>query len=178
MEAMDVNIIAEQVSSWATVAGASAWAFSANFLILIVLTLVLLVFAMRAGSSGLVALNLSLYGGYGVYIVFPWRADFIALGGTPLIQAVLAVILFAFATAGPFVIASRLTSQSFGMLSIIQNLLLSLGASLFIMALAYHVFEIDKIFTFPAPLNELFEPQGYFFYWFIAPLLGLFFLAR
>lgn len=158
--------------------GADAWLWAGNFLALIILTVALFLFAMHQGASGLISINLSLYSGYALYSVFPYRDVIVGAGGTPMVQAALSIGLFIALTAIPFMLSMRLTSQSFGQLSIIQNLILSLGAAVFLMALGYHVFDISNIYTFSDPLNYLFEPEGYFFYWFIAPLITLWFLAR
>ena len=158
--------------------GADAWLWVGNFLALIVLTLILFFFAMHQGASGLISLNTALYAGYALYIVFPYTDEVIGIGSQPLIQAIISMGLFLLLMIVPFMISLRLTAPSFGQLSIIQNFLLSLGAAVFLMALAYHVFDISDIFHFSEPLNYLFAPEGYFFYWFIAPLVGLWFLAR
>jgi hypothetical protein len=175
---MEIESIMLDVGAAVSAAGADAWLWVTNFLVLIVLTLAVYMFAMREGGAGVISLNISLYCGYALYSVFPYRDAIIGVGATPLVQAILAVVLFVAATAGPFIIVMRLTAPSFGQLSFFQGLLLSLVAAVFLIALGYHVFEISDIYTFSDPLNQLFEPKGYFFYWFIAPLIGLYFLAR
>ena len=167
-----------QISTLATSAAADVWMWGGNFLVLIVLTVVILFFAMHQGASGLISLNIAVYAGYALYAVFPYREALIGIGVTPLVQAILSIGLFIALTAVPFMISLRLTAPSFGQLSIIQNIVLSLIAACFMLALAYHVFDISNIYHFSEPLNGLFEPKGYFFYWFIAPILGLYFLAR
>lgn len=173
-----IDSAAIEISNIATSAAASAWLWGGNFLILIVLTIVILFFAMHQGASGLISLNIAVYAGYALYTVFPYRDALIAIGTTPLVQAILSIGLFIALMAVPFIISLRLTAPSFGQLSIIQNLLLSFAAACFMVALAYHVFDISNIFSFPDPLNQIFAPKGYFFYWFIAPIVGLYFLAR
>lgn len=149
-----------------------------NFLVFIVLVAVLFFLAQRQGASGLISLNIALYVGYGIYTVFPYKDAVIGIGDTAVIQATISVILFAIATLLPFIVAIRLTNNSFGSLSLIHDTILSVLAAGFLMALAYHVFDISNIYHFSEPLNLLFAPEGYFFYWFVAPLVGLYFLAR
>ena len=161
-----------------TAAAGNIWIWVENFLVLIVLTVVTLFLAMRRGGAGLISLNLALYAGYAIYIVFPYRESVIGIGATPEVQAIISVVLFVLATAIPFIVCFRLTEPSFGSLNLVQGTILSLASSVFLMALVYHTFDISNIYHFPEPLSSLFEPQGYFFYWFIAPLIGLFFLAR
>lgn len=176
MEGIDAAAV--EISNLATSAAGTAWLWAGNFLVLILLTVGILFLAMRRGGAGLISLNIALYAGYAVYIVFPYRDAIIGIGATAVVQAIISVTLFVLATAIPFVICFRLTEPSFGSLNLVQGTILSLAASFFIMALVYHVFDISNIYHFSDPLNQLFEPQGFFFYWFIAPLIGLFFLAR
>lgn len=175
---MEIEGLMLQVGTAVSVAGADAWVWVMNFLVLIVLTLAVYMFAMREGGAGVISLNIALYCGYAIYSVFPYRDAVITIGATPLVQAILAVVLFIAATALPFMISMRLTAPSFGTLSFFQGLALSLVAAVFLLALAFHVFQISDIYTFSDPLRQLFAPEGFFFYWFIAPLAGLYFLAR
>ncbi len=175
---MELEGMMLQVGTAVSAVGSDAFVWVMNFLVLIVLTLAVYMFAMRRGGAGVISLNISLYCGYAIYTVFPYRDAVVGIGATPLVQAVLAVVLFIAATALPFLIVMRLTAPSFGQLSFFQGLLLSLVAAVFLLALAFHVFQISDIYTFSDPLNQLFAPEGFFFYWFIAPLAGLYFLAR
>lgn len=175
---MELEGMMLQVGTAVSAVGSDAFVWVMNFLVLIVLTLAVYMFAMRRGGAGVISLNISLYCGYAIYNVFPYRDAVVGIGATPLVQAVLAVVLFIAATALPFLIVMRLTAPSFGQLSFFQGLLLSLVAAVFLLALAFHVFQISDIYTFSDPLNQLFAPEGFFFYWFIAPLAGLYFLAR
>jgi len=168
----------EQVQGIATTITENAWLWTGNFLALIILTGIFLFFAMRGGRSGLVSLILALYAGYAIYIVFPYTDFIVAMGGTAIIKAILSIVVFAICTLVPFVIIRRLTGGGFGSLSFVPNLLLSFLAAAFILVLGYHVFDISNIYTFSERLNQLFAPEGFFFWWFIAPLAGLFIFAR
>ena len=95
-----------------------------------------------------------------------------------MIKAVISVIIYGISTFIPFVFIQRLTGGGFGVLSVVPRFALSFLAAAFLLALSYHVFDISNIYTFPAPLDTLFAPQGYFFWWFIAPLAGLIFLVH
>ena len=167
-----------EVQGLATTITENAWLWAGNFLTLIVLTVAFLFFAMRGGRSGLISLILALYAGYAIYVVFPYTDFIVTLGGTALVKAILSILVFAVCTALPFMIIKRLTGGGFGSLTFVPNLVLSFLAAALILVLAYHVFEISNIYSFSDPLNQLFAPQGYFFWWFIAPLAGLFIFAR
>lgn len=161
-----------------TTGAMDVWVLVGNFLVLIVLTVALLMFSMRGGRSALISLILALYAGYAIYVVFPFTNAIVGAGGSQLMQAVLSVLLFIASTAIPFVLIRRITGGGFGSLSFIPNLVLAFLAASFLLALGYHVFDISNIYSFPAPLDGLFGPEGYFFWWFIAPIVGLFVLAR
>lgn len=167
-----------EVQALATTSALDAWVLVGNFLVLIILTAVLLIFAVRGGRSALISLILALYAGYALYVVFPFTDQIVGAGGSQMMQATLSILLFAAATAMPFVLIRRITSGGFGSLSLIPNAVLAFLAAGFILAVGYHVFDIANIYSFPAPLDTLFAPEGYFFWWFIAPIVGLFILAR
>ncbi len=170
--------LATMVSDFATAGLANAWLWVGTFLALVGLTIALLVFAMKGGRSGLISLILALYAGYAIYVVFPFTENIVSMGGPQLIQAVVSMALFGAASFFPFILIRRITGGGFGSLTIFPNLILSFLTASFLLALGYHVFDISNIYTFPAPIDSLFAPKGYFFYWFMAPLLGLYFLAH
>lgn len=175
---MLMDQIALQVSNIATASATNAWALVGNFLILVVLTVLMILFSYRAGKGGILSLMVAVYAGYAIYIVFPYTKMIVDAGGTPLIKAIVSVILFCIATFIPFHFIQRLVGGGFGVLSFIPRFALSFLAATFFLALAYHVFAINHIYTFPEPMNTLFAPDQYFFWWFIAPLLGLLFLVH
>lgn len=156
----------------------SAWTLMASVLALIVLTAILLVFALRGGRSALISLILAMYAGYAIYAVFPFTDEILEAGGTALVRTILSICIFAAATVLPFILIKRLTSAGFGSLSFVPNLLLSFLAAAFILALGYQLFAISSIYPLTDTLDSAFAPTQYFFYWFIAPLLGLFLFAR
>lgn len=175
---MDINSIAEQVSGFATTGAASAWLLAGNFVILLVLFGVMLGFSYKSGRGGIISLILAFYAGYAIYTVFPYTNAIVNAGGTTIIKAGLSVVIYGIATYVPFHFIQRLTGGGFGVLSVVPRFVLSFLAAAFLLALGYHVFAISDIYSFPAPLNTLFAPDGYFFWWFIAPLVGLIFLVH
>jgi len=175
---MDINSIAEQVSGFATNGASSAWLLAGNFLVLLGIFIVMLLFSYKAGRGGIISLLVAFYVGYAIYIVFPYTNQIVAAGGTPIVKAVISIIIFGIATFIPFHFVQRLTGGGFGVLSVVPRFVLSFLAAAFLLALAYHVFDISDIYSFPAPIDKLFAPEGYFFWWFIAPLAGLIFLVH
>lgn len=165
--------IVTNVSTIATHGASSAWILIGNFLILAVLTAVMILFSYRSGRGGIISLLIAFYAGYAIYTVFPYTKDILSAGSTPMMKAIISIILFAIATFIPFHFLQRLTGAGFGVLSFLPRFVLSFLSAAFLLALAYHVFNVSNIYSFPEPLNSLFAPNGFFFWWFIAPLVGL-----
>jgi hypothetical protein len=174
---MDINSLSLTVSNVATAAAHNAWALVGNFVALLVLTVLMIVVSYRS-RGGIISLILAMYVGYAIYSVFPFTNQILAFGGTLIIKAALSILLFAVATFFPYHFIERLTGGGFGILSFVPRFALSFLAATFVLAIAYHVFDINHLYSFPQPLNELFAPNKYFFWWFIAPLVGLFFLVH
>lgn len=156
----------------------SAYALLSGVLALVILTAVLLVFGLRGGRSALISLILSFYAGYAIYAVFPFKDAILSAGGTPLIRTILSIGIFVVASILPFVLIRRITSGGFGSLSFIPNLILAFLAAAFLLAIGYHLFSLSSVYPLSGTLDAAFSPSQFFFWWFIAPLIGLFLFAR
>ena len=156
--------------------GLSAWAVASNFLILIILFLLFYCFLQYIGRGPFVAIILAFYCAYAVYLAFPYMSF---LPSAPKLTALLthvglyAVLVFIF-----YMILRRVAASDFVHVGILGILLLPFLASAFLMAMAYHVFLIPSIYNFPTQISVLFAPDQFFFWWFISPAIGLFFLAQ
>lgn len=168
-----VGGIANNVSSIATQGVASVWLVAGNFLILLILTLIMIGFSYRAGRGGIISLLVAFYVGYALYMVFPYTKDIIGAGSSVPTKAIISIVIYAIGTFIPFHFIQRLVGNGFGTLSFLPRFALSLLSAAFLLALAYHVFHVSNIYTFPGPINSLFAPNEFFFWWFIAPLVGL-----
>jgi len=165
-----------QVSTLATNTALTAWSFASDFLIIIVLLSVFFFYAWYVGRGQFVAVLLSFYCAYALYVSFPFLS---ILPTAPAITALLAHAgLYAALTSAFFIILRRVVVSDFLYVGIIGLIILSFLASAFLLALAYHVFPVAAVYTFTPPLDLLFAPKEYFFWWFIAPAIGLFFLAH
>lgn len=156
----------------------SATTFVENFLVFIILVTVLLAFAYRAGRSAFFALILSLYAGYALYSVFPYAKQFVPAGASAMVAFAVSAGLYIAMTGLVYVVMRRFASGSLATLHPLPLIVLTLLTAGFLMALGYHLFNIATIYRFPMALHDLFAPSQYFFYWFIAPLVGLFIFAR
>ena len=175
---MDINALSLQVSNFATLWAQHAWALSANFLVLVALTLIMIGFSYKSGRGGIISLILSLYIGYGFFVLFPYTTMAIGWGGTMLIKALISIVIYLVMCIPPFIFIQRIIGGGYGVLSFVPRFMLSFLSAAFIIAIAYHVFNINHLYSFPKPLDMIFEPNQYFFWWFLAPFAGLYFLVH
>lgn len=167
-----------QITNLAAKSAGSAQVWAGNFLALLILFGLMIGFSYKAGRGGIISLLLSFYAGYAIYILFPYTNAVVGAGGSPIIKAVISIVIYAIASYVPFHFIQRLTKGGFGVLSFFPRLVLSILAATFLLAVGYHVFHVSNVYTFPEPMNTLFGPDKYFFWWFIAPMLGLVFLVH
>ena len=160
----------------ATQSALGAWSWASDFLIVIILCGVLFLFAWYMGRGPFIGLLISLYAGYALYSVFPY-ASFLP-ASPPLVALGSAIAVYAVLAGIAYVILRRAVVSDFVYIGLFGLGVLSFLGAGFLLALAYHVFPIHEVYTFTPAVDMLFAAKQYFFWWFIAPLLGLFFLAR
>ena len=165
-----------EVTAIAVPLASTAWNAISDFLIILVLVLVFVVFSRYVGRGPFVGVIIALYCAYALYAIFPFK-DY--LPSAPAITAVAAHagvflgLAFAF-----YLILRRIVVSDFLDLGSFSLIMLSfLGAAL-LLVLAYQVFDITSVYRFTPAIDMLFAPKEYFFWWFLAPAVGLFFLAR
>ncbi len=165
-----------QVSTLATHTALSVWGIASDFLIIIILLSTFFLFAWYVGRGPFVALLLSFYAAYALYVAFPYTS---ILPTAPALTALLTHIGLYLALAFAFyLVLRRVVVSDFLYIGILGLIALSFLGSAFLLALAYHVFPVASVYTFTPAVNALFAPKAFFFWWFIAPAIGLFFLAR
>ncbi|MFZ3043779.1 MAG: hypothetical protein WA058_01585 [Minisyncoccia bacterium] len=173
---MDATQGIAQVSTLATQYSLSAWSSASDFLIIIVLVSLLFFYGWYVGRGPFVAILLAIYAGYAVYVAFPYAS---LLPTAPALTALLAQagvylgVSFVF-----FIVLRRVVVSDFLYVGVFGLIALSFFATGFLLALAYHVFPVAPVYHFTPAMDLLFASKQYFFWWFIAPAVGLFFLAR
>lgn len=165
-----------QVSVLATPAVLSAWGAAGDFIIVIILLAVLFLFARYAGRGPFVGVLLAFYSGYALYAVFPYTSF---LPTAPAMTALLAHVgLYMAFVIAFYIILRRVVVSDFLYIGTFGLIILSLLGAAFLIALAYHVFPVASVYHFTPTIDLLFAPEKYFFWWFAAPAVGLFFLAQ
>ncbi|HCR52323.1 TPA: hypothetical protein DIV48_01575 [Candidatus Kaiserbacteria bacterium] len=165
-----------QVNTLATHTALTAWNAAGDFLIILVLLSVFFLFAWYVGRGQLVAVLLSFYCAYALYIAFPYKS---LLPTAPAMTALLAQAgLFAGLAFLFYIVLRRVVVSDFLYIGIFGVIALSFLGAAFLLALAYHMFPVAPVYQFTPALDILFAPERYFFWWFVSPAVGLFFLAR
>lgn len=164
------------VNALATATAFNVWSVAGDFLIVLALFGALFLFAWYVGRGPFVALLLAFYAAYALYAVFPY-GSFLpsAPAGTALAAHVGLYAAFAFAF---YIILRRVVVSDFLYTGILGIIALSFLGAGFLLALAYHVFPVSSVYHFTPAVDLLFAQAKYFFWWFAAPAIGLFFLAR
>lgn len=165
-----------QVNTLATHTALTVWSGASDFLIVLIIFSILFLFAWYVGRGPFVAVLLSFYTAYALYAVFPFMS---LLPTAPAMTALGAQIgLYAGLTLAFFIILRRVVVSDFLYVGIFGLLALAFLGAGFLLALAYHVFPVASVYNFTPAVDMLFAPKAYFFWWFVAPAIGLFFLAR
>ena len=167
----------DALNSLATGGLSEIMAFVGNFLVLILLAVALFFFAVRAGRALLISLILALYVGFALFTVFPYKETFL-VGDSALARAVAGMVLFAVFTVFPYILLRRVSTTGSLSINPISLALLALATGGFVLALGYHVLDIASVIPLTPSLDALFAPEGYFFWWFLAPLAGIFITTR
>jgi hypothetical protein len=173
---MDTVSQLAELNTLATESASAAWSWASDFLIIIVLLGFFFLFAWYVGRGPFIGLLMSFYVGYALYLIFPY-IDYLPTS-PPITALAASVAAYGIATGIAYLILRRTVASDFVFIGIFGLMVLSFLAASFLIALAYHVFPVREVYTFTPAMDTLFAAKEYFFWWFVAPLAGLFFLAR
>lgn len=165
-----------QVNTLATHTALSAWSSASDFLIIIILLSVFFLFAWYVGRGPLVAVLLAFYSAYALYKDFPYMSFLPTAPATTALYA--QVGLYGALTFAFYVILRRVVVSDFLYVGVFGLIILSFLGAGFVLALSFHVFPVATVYNFTPAVAALFAPDQFFWWWFVAPAVGLFFLAR
>ena len=173
---MSATEVLAQVSTLATDTALTVWSGMSDFLIILVLVAVFFLYAWYIGRGQLVSILLAFYCAYALYVMFPYQS---ALPTAPALTALLAQAGLYLALAFLFfIILRRVVVSDFLYVGLFGLIALSFLGAAFLIALAYPVFPVADVYNFTPAIDLLFSSKEYFWWWFVAPAVGLFFLAR
>lgn len=165
-----------QVNTLATHYAFTVWNGASDFLIILIMVGVFFLFAWYVGRGPLVGVLLAFYCAYALYAVFPYESS---LPTAPALTALLAHIgVYVGLSFLFYIILRRVVVSDFLYIGIFGIIALSFFGAAFLLALAFQVFPVASVYHFTPAVDALFAPKAYFWWWFVAPAIGLFFLAR
>jgi len=165
-----------QVNTLATNYAFTVWNAASDFLIILILFSVFFLFAWYIGRATLVSVLIAFYAAYAIFVAFPYDS---LLPTAPALTALLANIgLYAGLTLAFYIILRRVVVSDFLYVGIFGTIILAFLAATFLLALAYHIFPVASVYNFTPAVDALFAAKAYFWWWFVGPAIGLFFLAR
>ena len=154
------------------------WSFVLNFLVFLIIAAVLFFFSMHKGRGAFLSLISAFYVGFAVYTVFPYTTLITAAGTGAMATTVSSIVLYMVFTGIAYYIIRKSSDGAFLTMGNAGVLILALLTSGFLVALSYHTFAIHELYRYSPAMETYFTPAKYFFWWFIAPLVGLIGLAR
>ena len=163
-------------STFATHAASSLWAIGGGFLLVIVLFAALLLFAWYIGHGPFTALLISFYGAYAVYAVFPYFS--LLPSASPLVAFFMRLGVYIVFALAFYVVLRRIIVSDFLHIGWFGLIVLALLGAGFLIALLAHAFALSSVDTLTPAVATYIASSKYFFWWFIAPAVGLLVFAR
>jgi len=156
------------------------WIFVFDFLteiayVLFVFVLAIM-FAIFVGRQAIMNLTVALYLALLIAIEFPNYNAIFGAADTPMAAATklgFFVVITLFTTALCYRIMPREFREN-RFESIGRKLLLAFGVTILIVTFSFNVFPVAEFLTPGTPIQSLFAPQAYFFWWLLVPLVILY----
>ena len=137
-----------------------------------------LLYAMVRGKQSLINLTLGLYLALLLSIQFPYYGALIGEAGAAS-ESIIKIIIFATFAVFSTILFSRLMPREFDETAFEgfgKKALFALGATCLVMAFSFNVLPVTEFLTPGTPIQSIFAPSSYFFWWLLAPLAVLFLL--
>ena len=136
-------------------------------------------FSLIKGRQAIINLIFALYLALLVSVEFPYYELVLgSLGGAVSIAAAKMFIFLVFTVLATIlcfrIMPSEFRESKFD--SFTKKMTLSLCATVLVMIFSFHVLPVTEFLTPGTPIQSLFAPAEYFFWWLIFPLIALFIL--
>jgi hypothetical protein len=140
---------------------------------------VLFAFSLFKGRQAIINIIFALYLALLISVEFPFYDEVLgSLSGAVSISTAKLIIFLVF-TALATVLCFRIMPDEFREMkleSFGKKFTLSLCAAVLVMVFSFHVLPVTEFLTPGTPIQSLFAPAEYFFWWLILPLVALFIL--
>jgi hypothetical protein len=135
----------------------------------------LFAYAIIRGQRALLSLVFGLYIALLISVEFPYY-DKLTTALSFMSEPAIRMTMFAIFTAFGSILFERLLSRLLDETAIEgigKKVILSALATALIMSYSYHVLPITTLIDPGAKISSIFAPQDYFFWWLLAPLVGI-----
>jgi len=140
---------------------------------------VLFALAIFKGRQAIINIIVALYLALLISVEFPYYDQVLgSLSGAISVSAAKLAIFFAFALLTT-ILCFRIMPDEFREMkleSFTKKFMHALLATVLVMIFSFNVLPVTEFLTPGTPLQSLFAPTEYFFWWLILPLIGLFIL--
>lgn len=136
-----------------------------------------LVFSIFRGRQSLMNVIIGLYLALLISIQFPNYDQLFSSLTTSTSLAIARLVFFAFITLFTTALCYRIMPREFRegrFESLWKKLLLSLGATILIMIFSFQILPVSEFLTTGTPLQNLFAPELFFFWWLLVPMVILY----
>ncbi|HEY4502401.1 MAG TPA: hypothetical protein VJH21_01030 [Candidatus Paceibacterota bacterium] len=150
-------------------------------IVVIVTTVFLFIFAIQFGKDRIIAFILALYIGLLTFLNFPYTEKFLLFkeseSGTLISHGIIYLVFVLLS----YVITERLVWAEYPPRSsgrFVEAFILAISGAVFLLSFAYNILPIASSYSFVTPIELLFAPSQFFFWWLILPLVSIFILTR
>ena len=135
-----------------------------------------LTYVLVRGRQAVINLIFGLYLALLISLEFPYYDVALASAGGPQGVAIAKLILFAVFTLLATLLIARVMPDAFRekkFESFFKKIFLVLAATILIMAYSFHVLPVTEFLTPGTPIQSLFAPAEFFFWWLLLPFVVL-----
>lgn len=140
---------------------------------------VILTISVFKGRQAIINIIFGLYLALLISVEFPYYDAVLNSLSETVSLATAKLIVFIFFTVLATILCFRIMPDEFREMkleSLSKKAVLSLCATILIMLFSFHVLPVTEFLTPGTPIQSLFAPAEYFFWWLILPLIALFIL--
>ncbi|OGG88336.1 hypothetical protein A2592_00790 [Candidatus Kaiserbacteria bacterium RIFOXYD1_FULL_42_15] len=134
-------------------------------------------YAIFRGRQAIINLITGLYLALLISLEFPYYDILLSQATTAHSQSIVKLILFAIFTLLTTILVTRIMPDEYRekkIESIFKKILLAMAGTILITVFSFHVLPVTEFLTPGTPIQSLFAPAQYFFWWLLAPLLVLY----
>jgi len=143
---------------------------------LLIVFLVFLALSVFKGRQMLINIICGLYLSLLITTQFPYYDFLLGDLKQEIVISVIKLLFFIFITVLMTLLFRRIMPREFSegrLESLKQKISLALGATILVMIYSFSILPVSEILTLGTPLQTLFAPSEYFFWWLILPFLIL-----